>query len=433
MKKWSTPLFASLLAWSSTAFAQSVPDEPPPIEDAYDGDDGYDDDGAYDDASAIEEPYLGEPVTLDRFRSDLSPYGRWVDTPEYGVVWIPYISSASWRPYSNGEWRYTRYGWTFISYDPWGGAPFHYGRWIFRARFGGWCWIPGYEWAPAWVSWRYGGGFIAWAPLGPVGISIGYYSTPGLWLAVNGTHFHGRLHHRHFLPTRHVREVVFHRTRDYAPHHRHDSRGPSVDYVTRVTRRPVRTVEVRRAPQPLASIRNENAPSVRAPAPSVRAPAPSVRAHAPSVRAPAPSVRAPAPSVRAPAPSVRAPAPRREAAFGRAPSIRRDPPRAPTVQRDSPRAPSVRRDPPRAPSVRRDPPRAPSVRRDPPRAPSVRRELQRPPSMRHAPKMQPAIRAAAPRPELQRAFAKRAPAVRSERAHGQPQHGRPSKRGHHRN
>src|SRR5262249_23599259 len=45
-------------------------------------------------------------------------------------------------------------------------AVFHYGRWIFDASHG-WVWVPGKEWAPAWVSWRDGSGYIGWAPLPP--------------------------------------------------------------------------------------------------------------------------------------------------------------------------------------------------------------------------------------------------------------------------
>ena len=36
--------------------------------------------------------------------------------------------------------------------------------------------MPGYQWAPAWVSWRYGGGYCGWAPLPPatfVGVEFG--------------------------------------------------------------------------------------------------------------------------------------------------------------------------------------------------------------------------------------------------------------------
>jgi len=31
----------------------------------------------------------------------------------------------------------------------------------------GWVWVPGDEWAPAWVSWRKGNDFVGWAPLPP--------------------------------------------------------------------------------------------------------------------------------------------------------------------------------------------------------------------------------------------------------------------------
>ena len=31
----------------------------------------------------------------------------------------------------------------------------------------GWLWVPGYEWAPAWVSWRKSDDYVGWAPLPP--------------------------------------------------------------------------------------------------------------------------------------------------------------------------------------------------------------------------------------------------------------------------
>jgi hypothetical protein len=43
---------------------------------------------------------------------------------------------------------------------------YHYGRWI-RADEVGWCWVPDYEWGPAWVSWRSDDDYIGWAPLPP--------------------------------------------------------------------------------------------------------------------------------------------------------------------------------------------------------------------------------------------------------------------------
>ena len=50
--------------------------------------------------------------------------------------------------------------------DDWGWVVYHYGRWA-HDRGLGWFWVPGDEWAPAWVDWRYGGDDIGWAPLPP--------------------------------------------------------------------------------------------------------------------------------------------------------------------------------------------------------------------------------------------------------------------------
>ena len=74
--------------------------------------------------------------------------------------------SRDWRPYTNGHWIYTDAGWTWISDEPFGWATYHYGRWI-RLRGFGWVWVPGEQWAPAWVSWRKGNDYVGWAPLPP--------------------------------------------------------------------------------------------------------------------------------------------------------------------------------------------------------------------------------------------------------------------------
>ncbi len=104
-------------------------------------------------------------VSLQLFYDDLSPYGQWVDYPSYGNVWIPSIG-AGFTPYSTaGHWVLTEFGWTWVSDYPWGWAPFHYGRWNYDP-YVGWLWIPGREWAPAWVSWRRAPGYYGWVPLG---------------------------------------------------------------------------------------------------------------------------------------------------------------------------------------------------------------------------------------------------------------------------
>src|SRR5579863_580984 len=106
------------------------------------------------------------PVDVSFFYNQLSPYGHWVESQSYGWVWVPYGTAASWRPYALGHWVMTDYGWTWVSDEPFGWATYHYGRWTYDQDYG-WEWIPGYEWGPAWVAWRNGGGYIGWAPLPP--------------------------------------------------------------------------------------------------------------------------------------------------------------------------------------------------------------------------------------------------------------------------
>src|ERR1043166_3051545 len=67
-------------------------------------------------------------------------------------------------PFSNGNWVRCDAGWLWVSEEPWGWATYHYGRWDMNAEFG-WFWVPQTVWAPAWVSWHEGGGYIGWAAL----------------------------------------------------------------------------------------------------------------------------------------------------------------------------------------------------------------------------------------------------------------------------
>src|SRR5690606_10174674 len=71
--------------------------------------------------------------------------------------------------YTHGHWAYTdRYGWYFVSDEPFAWAVYHYGRWA-QAEDIGWYWVPGTKWAPAWVSWRRSDDHVGWAPLPPSG------------------------------------------------------------------------------------------------------------------------------------------------------------------------------------------------------------------------------------------------------------------------
>jgi hypothetical protein len=106
-----------------------------------------------------------EQISFQVFYDALAPYGDWVDVDGYGYCWQPRVSDG-WRPYTDGRWAYTDAGWTWISNEPFGWATYHYGRWA-DLRDRGWVWVPGYEWAPAWVSWRTSDEYIGWAPLPP--------------------------------------------------------------------------------------------------------------------------------------------------------------------------------------------------------------------------------------------------------------------------
>src|SRR5439155_4844890 len=105
------------------------------------------------------------------FYEPLTPYGGWVEVRSYGRCWHPARVAAGWRPYGIGHWEWTDCGWYWVSDEPWAWACYHYGSWVYDpVHF--WVWVPGVEWAPAWVTWRVGGGYIGWAPLPPHHVSV---------------------------------------------------------------------------------------------------------------------------------------------------------------------------------------------------------------------------------------------------------------------
>src|SRR3954449_9355478 len=110
--------------------------------------------------------YGRSSVDIGFFYDDLAPYGHWIERPRYGWVWTPRNVSSSWRPYQDGRWVWTEDGWTCVSDEPYGWATYHYGRWYDDPDYG-WEWIPGDEWAPAWVSWQEADDYVGWAPLPP--------------------------------------------------------------------------------------------------------------------------------------------------------------------------------------------------------------------------------------------------------------------------
>jgi len=124
----------------------------------------------YEPADQADGPYAGIRTESD-FYEPLGLYGRWEVVGSNGRCWIPGRVGAEWSPYSDGYWRRTDAGWYWVSEEPWGWATYHYGRWDSSPQFG-WYWVPQTHWAPAWVSWRQGGGYVGWAPLGPSGRAV---------------------------------------------------------------------------------------------------------------------------------------------------------------------------------------------------------------------------------------------------------------------
>jgi len=119
------------------------------------------------------------------FYAPLATHGTWVEVGTYGRCWRPAGIAVEWRPYSYGHWVFTDCGWYWASDEPWGWACYHYGSWVYESDYG-WVWVPGIEWAPAWVSWRFGGGYCGWAPLPPRGIVV----APRSFVFVEVGHFH---------------------------------------------------------------------------------------------------------------------------------------------------------------------------------------------------------------------------------------------------
>ncbi len=133
-------------------------------------------------------------VSISTFYDDLAPYGSWTNY-EDTYVFVPADVPADWRPYTVGHWVQTkRYGWLWVSNEPFGWATYHYGRWGYAEDIG-WYWVPGKRWAPAWVSWRRSNDHVVWAPLPPgrgddVDVVVEVSDIPDIyWVAVPSRDF----------------------------------------------------------------------------------------------------------------------------------------------------------------------------------------------------------------------------------------------------
>jgi len=221
---------------------------------------------------------VGVSVSFQTFYDDLSPYGEWVDAPEYGYVWVPSNVGSDFRPYySRGHWVMTGYGNTWVSDYDWGWAPFHYGRWTYDDYYG-WVWIPGSEWAPAWVSWRYNDSYCGWAPLSPgisIGVSFTNYSCPNDWWVFVGPQYLYRPDYYHYWRGPRYNTEIINRTtiiNNVYVNHGNNARynyGPRPDFIQRVTHRPVPQYRIASASRPGAARIGNNTVSMYHP-PTVR-------------------------------------------------------------------------------------------------------------------------------------------------------------------
>ncbi len=191
-------------------------------------------------------------ISIQTFYDELSPYGDWVYTSDFGYVWRPYFESPdAFRPYSSdGHWVNTDFGWTWVSDYDWGWATFHYGRWSFD-NYLGWMWVPGYEWAPAWVTWGNYGDYYGWAPMGPniyVSVNSNWYAPDPWWTFVPRRHFCAT-NWNHYIYDRpvHVTNITY-ITNVYNNNNYNSNNswyyGPRVSEVERYSNTKVRRMEV---------------------------------------------------------------------------------------------------------------------------------------------------------------------------------------------
>jgi hypothetical protein len=156
----------------------------------------------------------------------LALYGEWEWEPDYGRVWMPHVE-ANWRPYWRGHWAW-RDAWIWVSSDPWGDGPFHYGEWAWSRRLG-WIWIPGTVWTPARVTWIISGPIVAWAP---TRIHVSFGSDPRFWAYADARTFHSPIVRPHRTHPRYLRAHDGIVTRDlgrvFSPERQRPVRGRTI-------------------------------------------------------------------------------------------------------------------------------------------------------------------------------------------------------------
>jgi hypothetical protein len=161
---------------SGAPVLRTIQDAPPPMQPYW----------ADRDRQVSYDPPQYLPTSVTGYE-DLGAYGTWSNQGDYGQVWTPSSVPVGWEPYHTGYWTYVQpWGWTWVDEQPWGFAPFHYGRWVnANSR---WSWVPPAReapavYAPALVSFIGAAALAAnqpsvgWFPLGPREVYVPPYTT----------------------------------------------------------------------------------------------------------------------------------------------------------------------------------------------------------------------------------------------------------------
>ncbi|MBU0559097.1 MAG: hypothetical protein KKD86_02210 [Bacteroidetes bacterium] len=158
----------------------------------------------------ISEARNHRSASIEFFFGSLSAHGEWIEIDHDVVVWRPNRVHYNWIPYSVGRWAWTNHGWYWDSYEPFGWATYHYGRWFYEDYYG-WVWLPDYEWGPSWVEWRYNDNYVGWSPLPPyarfkshsgIHFSIQWNSPYHHWRFVNYNNFCNANVHNYYISDR---------------------------------------------------------------------------------------------------------------------------------------------------------------------------------------------------------------------------------------
>ena len=253
MKKylWIIPLMLVMTAGCAGYFSSSKVGYPP-------GGGGYSGSGGQSYSSGPQA--YGQNEDTSYFYDRLSLYGNWIDLNPYGYVWTPRHTGYRFRPYSDGHWAWTDYGWTWIADQEWGDITYHYGRWGWDNDIG-WFWVPGTVWGPAWVTWRSNDQYMGWAPLPPeFEFSAGMnFDSPSIniplnfWIFIQGSHFQDHNLNPYVLPFERNQTIVGYTSMHNKIYSRNDriiNEGIGFDDVRRITGRAVPKYALTDAQQP---------------------------------------------------------------------------------------------------------------------------------------------------------------------------------------